>query len=114
LADTKRKREVGKEMALVELSVVPVGTTTSLSSYVASAVRLLENEKDIRHQTTCMGTIIEGDMDRLLALVGKMHRAVFDAGAMRVVTVCKFDERRDKPFTMDTKIESLKAKLGQE
>ena len=100
-------------MALVELSVVPVGTTTSLSSYVASAVRVLENEKDIRHQTTCMGTIIEGDMDRLLALVGKMHRAVFDAGAMRVVTVCKFDERRDKPFTMDTKIESLKEKLGQ-
>ena len=100
-------------MAIVELSVVPVGAGTSISNYVASAVRLLQNEKDIRYEVTCMGTIIEGDLDKLLALVGKMHRAVFDAGAMRVVTVCKFDERRDKPFSMDTKIKSLKEKLGR-
>jgi uncharacterized protein (TIGR00106 family) len=100
-------------MAIVELSVVPVGTGTSISNYVANAVRVLQSEKDIRYEMTCMGTIIEGDLDKLLALVGKMHRAVFDAGAMRVVTVCKFDERRDKPFSMDTKIKSLKEKLGR-
>ncbi len=101
-------------MAIVELSVVPVGTeTTSISKYVANAVRVLQGAEDIKYEVTGMGTIIEGDLERLLTLVGKMHQAVFDAGAMRVVTVCKIDERRDKASSVSSKIESLKKKLGQ-
>ncbi|MBA7607889.1 hypothetical protein ES703_15058 [subsurface metagenome] len=101
-------------MAIVELSVFPVGTDTpSISTYVASAVRVLESAKDIKYEVTGMGTIIEGDLERLLTLVGKMHQAVFDAGAMRVETVCKIDERRDKVSTVSGKLESLKKKLDK-
>ncbi len=54
-------------MAMLELSIVPVGTkTTSVSKYVARAVRILRDEKDIKYSLTAMGTIIEGDLDRIL------------------------------------------------
>ena len=100
-------------MALVEISVIPLGTPTpSVSQYIARAVKVLEGEKDIKYELTAMGTIIEGDLERVLTLARKMHEAVFNAGVMRVVTTIKIDDRRDKASTMDSKMESLKRELG--
>ena len=100
-------------MALVEVSIIPLGTETpSVSKYIARAVEVLQEEKDIKYELTAMGTIIEGDLERLLTIVRKMHQAAFDAGAMRVVTTVKIDERRDKYSSMSSKIESLKRELG--
>lgn len=100
-------------MAIVEVSIVPLGTkTTSVSQYVARAVGVLQGEKDIKYELTSMGTIIEGDLGHLLTLVQKMHEAVFDAGIARVVTTVKIDDRRDKSPSMSGKIESLKRELG--
>ena len=100
-------------MALVEVNIVPLGTgTPSVSKYVAQAVKVLQAEEDIKYELTAMGTIIEGDLERLLALVRKMHEAVFDAGAMRVVTTIKIDDRRDKILSMNSKMDSLKKELG--
>ncbi len=100
-------------MAMVEVTIVPLGTgTSSISKYVAQAAQVLQAEEDIKYELTAMGTIIEGDLDQLLALVRKMHEAVFATGAMRVVTTIKIDDRRDKTSSMSSKIESLKRELG--
>jgi len=100
-------------MALMEVTIVPLGTgSCSISKYIAQAVRVLQGEEDVKYELTAMGTIIEGDLERLLALVRKMHEAVFDAGAMRVVTMIKIDDRRDKTSSASSKIESLKRELG--
>ena len=99
-------------MAIAEVSIVPIGTSTpSVSRYIAGAVRVLQAEKDIKYELTAMGTIIEGDPEQLLRLVGKMHRSVFAAGAMRVVTTVKIDERRDKPSNIASKVEAVKREL---
>lgn len=99
-------------MALVEVTIIPLGmATSSISKYVARAVQVLQKEKNIKYELTAMGTIIEGDLERLLALVRKMHEAVFAAGAMRVVTMIKIDDRRDKTSSISSKIESLKREL---
>jgi len=100
-------------MALVEVSIIPIGTgNPSLSRYVARAVEILRSEKDIRYELTAMGTIIEGDLARVMTLVKRMHDAVFDTGVMRVVTMVKIDERRDKASSLTSKLESLKRELG--
>ena len=101
-------------MALVEVSIVPLGTESpSVSKYVAQAVKVLEEEKDLKYEVTAMGTIIEGDLVRLLTLVRKMHEAVLDCGATRVVTTVKIDDRRDKASTISSKVESVKEKLSR-
>lgn len=100
-------------MALVEVTIIPLGMgTPSVSKYVAQTVQVLQGEKDIKYELTAMGTIIEGDLERLLALVRKMHEAVFAAGAVRVVTTVKIDDRRDKTSSAGSKLESLKRELG--
>ncbi len=100
-------------MAMIAISVVPVGTKSpSVSEYVAGAIKILQNEPGIEYELTAMNTIIEGDLDKLLTLARRMHRSAFDAGALRVVTNIKIDERRDKPLTIDGKIKAVKEKLG--
>jgi uncharacterized protein (TIGR00106 family) len=99
-------------MAIAEISVVPLGTKTpSVSQYVARAVKVLEREKGIKYEMTAMGTIIEGDLDRILAVVKKMHEGAFGEGVARVVTVIEIDDRRDKAQGMKEKLDSLKKKL---
>jgi uncharacterized protein (TIGR00106 family) len=101
-------------MAIVEISVIPLGTKTpSVSRYVADALKTLEKEKDIKYELTSMGTItiIEGDLEKVLDLAKKMHASVFDKEVLRVVTIIKIDDRRDKPLSIEGKIRSVEEKL---
>jgi uncharacterized protein (TIGR00106 family) len=100
-------------MAIIDISVVPVGTPTpSVSQYVAGAVEILRNEPNIKYELTAMNTIIEGELEQLMSLAVRVHRSAFDAGAKRVVTTIRIDDRRDKPLTMEGKMEAVKKKLG--
>ena len=99
-------------MAIVEISVIPLGTKKpSVSKYVADALRILEKEKNIKYELTSMGTIIEGDLKKVLDLAVKMHGAVFDKEVLRVITIIKIDDRRDKPLSIEGKVKSVQEKL---
>jgi len=99
-------------MTIAQVSIVPLGTRTpAVSQYVARAVKILEREKDIKYELTAMGTIMEGDLDRILAVAKKMHEGTFGEGVVRVLTTIKIDDRRDKVRGMKEKVDSLKKKL---
>lgn len=99
-------------MAIAEISVVPLGTaTSSLSKHVARAAKVLQVEKGLKYEITPMGTIIEGDLDRLFAVARKMHEETFGEGVARVLTTIKIDDRRDKMMTMSDKVDSLKRQM---
>ena len=99
-------------MAIAEVSVVPLGTETpSVSKYVARAVKILQQEKDVKYEITPMGTIIEGDLDKILAVVRKMHEGTFGEGVARVLTTVKIDDRRDRAQGMKEKLSSLRREL---
>ena len=101
-------------MAVAEISIVPLGTETpSISKYVARTVKVLQQEKDIKYEITAMGTIIEGDLDKILTVAKKMHEEVFAEGVARVLTVIKIDDRRDKALSMKGKVDSLRRELGR-
>ena len=100
-------------MAIAEVSIIPLGTgTPSVSRHLARALKALEGEEGIKYELTSMGTIIEGDLDKVLGLVRRIHEGAFGGEVTRVVTTVKIDDRRDKPSTMDAKIESLRRELG--
>jgi uncharacterized protein (TIGR00106 family) len=58
-----------------------------------------------------MSTIIEGELDRVLEAVKKMHEVPFARGAMRVSTQISIDDRRDRKASMEKKLESVKRKM---
>jgi len=98
-------------MAVAFLTITPLGTgTPSVSHYVAGVERILRGTS-LRHQLTAMGTIIEGDVDEILAIVRRMHEHPFTQGALRVSTSLRIDDRRDKEHTIAGKMRSVEEKL---
>jgi len=101
-------------MAIIEISVMPLGTgTPSLSKYVAGAIKVLQAEKNVKYEMSSMGTNIEGDLEQLFDLARRMHSSAFAAGAQRVVTTIKIDERRDQVATIQSKVASVKRELAK-
>lgn len=106
------RREEGLPVAIVEVSIVPIGVPhTSLSEYVADALKVLK-KSGLKFELTSMGTIVEGDLDEILGIIREMHETPFKKGIMRVVTTIKIDDRRDKPATPEGKVESVLTKMG--
>jgi len=100
-------------MAVVFVSITPLGTgTPSVSRYVAGVEKILR-ASGLKNQLTAMGTIIEGDLDRILEVIRQMHEHPFDQGAVRVSTFIKIDDRRDKEHTIEGKMRSVEEKLRQ-
>lgn len=98
-------------MAILELSVVPIGTQeTSLSSYVADCIQVLK-KKGIKYELTSMGTNIEGELKDLIKVAMEMHEVPFKRGAKRVLTTIKIDDRRDKKGTISGKKKAVENKL---
>lgn len=99
--------------AIVAVSIAPVGSgSPSVSRFVAAAEAVLRRACDVRYELGPMFTTVEGDLHRILGLIEEMQEAVFAAGAARVSTVIKIDERRDKPNTMDHKVAAVRALAG--
>jgi len=99
-------------MAVVEISVAPLGTgTPGVSGYVAACVAIVA-ASGLEYQLTPMGTVIEGDLDVILPVLRKMHEVPFDKGAERVSTLIKIDDRRDRgSHGLQGKVDSVLNKL---
>ena len=94
-------------MAIMEISVVPIGTQgPSVSSFVAECVEVL-NQQGLRYEITSMGTEVEGAVEALLRLAEQMHCTPFKKGVQRVITTIRIDERRDKELSIAGKKEAV-------
>ena len=84
-------------MVVAEVSIFPLGTeTTSVSDYVAAAVRELE-ASGLKCTLGPMGTTVEVETpEEIYAALARAQAAVFDLGTGRAYTVLKMDERRDE------------------
>ncbi|KXG43144.1 MTH1187 family thiamine-binding protein [Tepidibacillus decaturensis] len=100
-------------MAIVEVTITPLGTgTPSVSHYVAEVHKVLEQAPEaLKYQLTPMSTIIEGELQDILSVIQRMHEVPFEKGALRVSTSIKIDDRRDKKASMEQKLKSVQEKL---
>lgn len=98
-------------MAMMEISIVPIGTgTPSLSAYVAGVVRVLQ-AAGLEYELGPMGTVVVGEVEQLLAVARQMHEAPFAMGALRVATTIKLDDRRDQELTIAGKVRAVEERL---
>ncbi|MEO6462589.1 MAG: MTH1187 family thiamine-binding protein, partial [Candidatus Eisenbacteria bacterium] len=97
---------------VAEIFITPLGTgEATIREYIRALVPLVEGS-GLAYQLTAMGTLVEGPLDRVLALVRELHSATFDAaaGTDRVVTHLRLDERRGEPLSLAGKVQGA---LGQ-
>ena len=95
-------------MIIAQLSIAPVGKEVSVSKYVKLVLGNLKKEQ-VKFETNAMSTVIETeDLKTLFDIVEKSHNIVLGAGAYRVITELKIDDRRDKDATITSKLSALK------
>ncbi|ADU29930.1 MTH1187 family thiamine-binding protein [Evansella cellulosilytica] len=110
---SSKTRKENKKMAIADVTVIPIGSsTTSVSEVVAEIHRLLKaTDKDIHIELTPMSTLIEGDVSDLLEIIKDIHEVPFKLGHKRVATNIRIDDRRDKKSTMKTKLQAVQSKI---
>ncbi len=98
--------------AIAAVSIAPLGEGPSVSEYVAEAIRVLKEDGRVEWELGPMCTTIWGDPKVIFEVILKMQEAMFRKGAVRVSTVIKMDERRDKELNPRDKVQSVLGKLG--
>jgi uncharacterized protein (TIGR00106 family) len=99
---------------LAELEIVPIGTNSaSLSPLLAQVAKLID-ASGLDYRVGPMGTVVEGDWDRIMNLAKQCHQAMLQSAA-RVMTTIRIDDRKDKPEAgrITQKVASLEAKVGK-
>jgi uncharacterized protein (TIGR00106 family) len=97
-----------------EISIVPISgkRDTSLSKEIAAAFDAIHKIRNVKANLTALGTQIEAkNLSSILHAVEAAHHAVKAAGAKRVITTVKIDERLDKAQTLEDKVKSVKRYL---
>ena len=98
---------------IADIKILPLGTgKAGVSHLVGDCVRMLKYAPGISYRVTPMSTIVEGPLETVLKLVRDMHEVPFRNGVQRVVTSISIDDRRDKPNSMDGKVQAVEDLLS--
>lgn len=96
-----------RKMIIAEVTVSVLGEGSSIGRFVRVAVESLKMS-ELKMVSGPNSTSIEAaTIDEVLDAVKTAHLAVVKAGAKRVVTTVKIDDRRDKAATMETKLRAI-------
>lgn len=98
-------------MVLLEFSITPLAKGDSVSAYVARSLEIIERS-GLPYQLHAMGTIIEGELDQVLAVLQACMEAMA-SDCDRVSCAAKFDYRRGHSGRLTAKVASVEAHLGR-
>ena len=98
-------------MVLLEFSVTPLGVGESVSPYVARCVKLVA-ASGLEYELHAMGTIVEGELDQVLALMQRCIEAVA-TDCPRVTCAAKLDMREGPAGRLKSKVASVEKLLGE-
>ncbi len=94
---------------LIDIAITPVGTgSTSVSSYVKVVLEVLRRRNLKYFVAPSMTTFEIDDLNSLGEIVKEIHDELVLKGAMRIVTLIKIDDRRDKENSIDHKLNAIK------
>jgi uncharacterized protein (TIGR00106 family) len=96
---------------LLEFAMSPASQGGSVSPYVARILDVIDRS-GVRYQLTAMGTILEGDWDEVMAVVGACFRAL-EPDCERIGMNLKMDYRRGTESRLRSKIDSVEQHLGR-
>ncbi len=96
---------------IAEFSVVPIGAGESVSKYVAECLKIVR-DSGLRYELTALATIVEGDYDEVMGVVGRCHKKVRSM-TDRVLTTVRIDDREGATNEMERKVKSVEEKMGR-
>ncbi len=96
---------------LLEFSMSPLSKGESVSEYVARSLDIIDRS-GVPYQLNAMGTILEGEWDQVIGVVGQcLERMSQDCE--RITCTIKFDWRKGATGRLRGKIDSVERRLGR-
>lgn len=92
--------------AIVGFTLVPIGSGTSVSPYVAAVERVLE-QSGLTFEVNCNSTNVEGDWEEVFAVIKRCHEVVHGEGVPRIHTCLQVGTRVDREQRMAEKLDSV-------
>lgn len=94
---------------LAEFSIIPLEGGPHFSEQIAFIIKIVRESK-LPYNLTSMGTIVEGDWNKIMALIKKCHKECLKKN-QRVYTTIKIDDYKGRTGRMEGKVKSVKEKL---
>lgn len=94
----------------VELCVIPIGSGTSISGYIAQCCRVLR-DAGLEPEINPHGTSVEGEWQTVFDALRRCHETLHADGVSRVFTSLKVNTRTDKEQSAAEKVEAVRRKL---
>ena len=83
-----------------------------MSKEVAAAFEAIRNTENVTATLTGLGTQIEAEsIDMVFQAVKAAHLAAKSAGARRIISTIRIDERLDKTQTLRDKVDSINRRI---
>ncbi len=98
-------------MTIAEFSITPIGKGVSVGVYVARCLDIVDRS-GLPYRLNPMGTVVEGSLEDVLALIARCHKAVMK-DCERVSTIVKIDDRKGTTARLDAKVEAVEKRLGR-
>ena len=98
-------------MVLLEFAMSPGGKGESVSEYVARILDIID-KSGVPYQLTPMGTILEGDWDTVMGVVGACFKAL-QADCTRIGMNLKMDYRAGPESRLRAKTARVEERLGR-
>ncbi len=96
---------------LAEFSIFPLGKGESVSNYVGRILNIVD-KSGLDYKLTAMGTIVEGDFEKVMSLIIKCHKAMLK-DCERVVTNIRIDDRKGRKKAILRKLKSVEKAVGR-
>lgn len=97
---------------LLEFSMFPTDKGESVSKYVSKVIEMIAHS-GVSYKLTPMGTIIEtNSVEGALEIVKKAYETL-EPFSNRVYSSLKMDIQKNKPNRMNSKVASIKEKIGE-
>jgi len=96
---------------LAEFSIFPLGKRVSLSAYVGKILDIIDKSR-LDYKLTSIGTIVEGDFNKVMSLIAKCHKAILK-DCNRVITNIKIDDKKGAKGAMTKKVKSVEKIVGR-
>ncbi|MFP6613315.1 MAG: MTH1187 family thiamine-binding protein [Pirellulales bacterium] len=99
-------------MYLLEFSMSPLAKGESVSRYVARSLEIID-ASGLDYRLHAMGTIVEGELDQIMDVLKKCFEAM-SVDCDRITCTAKVDFRRGHRGRLESKVASVKEKLGRD
>ena len=99
-------------MMLLEFSISPMDKGESVSRYVARSLDVID-KSGLEYQLHAMGTIVEGEIDQVLAVL-KDCLAAMASDCDRITCTAKLDYRKGHVGRLVAKPTSVETHLGRQ